>query len=156
GVVVHADQYPYTAASTVLSAVFRDGRFDGPVGALDPGDVVIASAPSHPQWEGRTIPEVAAMLDTTPVDAATAVLAAEPGAPRAAHAVRGEDVEPALRPPRPSMGSEALRTPDGKPHPRLYGTFARVLGRYARELGVLTMAEGVHRMTGLPAATFGL
>src|SRR2546426_1431643 len=42
------------------------------------------------------------------------------------------------------------------PHPRLYGTFARVLGHYARDEGVLTLEEAVHRMTGMPAAKFGL
>lgn len=156
GVVVHADQYPYTAASTVLSAVFRDGRFDGPVGALDAGDVVIASAPSHPEWEGRAIPDVAAMLGTTPIAAATAVLAAEPGATVVAHSMREEDVQTVLRHPTTMIGSDGLPTLEGKPHPRLYGTFARVLGRYARELGVLTLSDAVHRMTGLPSATFGL
>jgi N-acyl-D-aspartate/D-glutamate deacylase len=44
----------------------------------------------------------------------------------------------------------------GKPYPRLYGTFPRVLGHYARDEGVLTLADAVHRMTGMPAAKFGL
>ena len=47
------------------------------------------------------------------------------------------------------------RTPRGKPHPRSYGTFPRVLGRYAREQRVLTLAEAVHKMTGLPRAPPG-
>jgi N-acyl-D-amino-acid deacylase len=44
----------------------------------------------------------------------------------------------------------------GKPHPRSYGTFPRVLGQYAREQRVLTLAEAVHKMTGLPARRLGL
>ena len=53
------------------------------------------------------------------------------------------------------IGSDGLPTLHGKPHPRLYGTFARVLGTYAREQGVLSLAEAVHRMTGFPARKFG-
>ncbi len=44
----------------------------------------------------------------------------------------------------------------GKPHPRSYGTCARVLGRYVRDLGILSLPDGVHRMTGLPASRLGL
>ncbi|MDH3644640.1 MAG: amidohydrolase family protein, partial [Gammaproteobacteria bacterium] len=42
-----------------------------------------------------------------------------------------------------------------RPHPRLYGTFARVLGHYSRDLGLFGLAEAVYRMTGFPAAKFG-
>src|SRR3546814_7558680 len=45
---------------------------------------------------------------------------------------------------------------DTFPHPRLWGTFPRVLGRYARDLGLIPLEDAVHRMTGLPAAVFGL
>jgi N-acyl-D-amino-acid deacylase len=44
----------------------------------------------------------------------------------------------------------------GKPHPRSYGTFPRVLGEYVREQRVLTLPEAVHKMTGLPARRLGL
>ena len=54
------------------------------------------------------------------------------------------------------IGSDGIPTLEGKPHPRLYGTFARVLGRYARDLGLFPLAEAVYRMTGFPAAKFGL
>jgi N-acyl-D-amino-acid deacylase len=42
------------------------------------------------------------------------------------------------------------------PHPRLWGTFPRVLGRYVREKGLLSLEQAVHKMTGLPAKTYGL
>src|SRR5262245_66555709 len=45
---------------------------------------------------------------------------------------------------------------DGKPHPRSYGTFPRVLGRYAREEGLLTLPAAINKMTGMPAARLGL
>jgi N-acyl-D-amino-acid deacylase len=157
GVVVHADQYPYTAASTALAAVFRDGRFDGGIGALEAGDVVIASAAAHPEWEGKPIPAIAAAMGgCAPEEAAARILAGEPEATVVVHCMHEDDVQTVLRHPTTMIGSDGLPTLDGKPHPRLYGTFARVLGRYARELRLLSMEQAVHRMTGLPAATFGL
>ena len=53
------------------------------------------------------------------------------------------------------IGSDGLPTLDAHPHPRLYGTFARVLGHYARDVGLLTLEQAVHRMTGRPASVFG-
>jgi N-acyl-D-aspartate/D-glutamate deacylase len=53
------------------------------------------------------------------------------------------------------IGSDGLPS-GGKPHPRLYGTFPRVLGRYARDEGLLTLEEAVHKMTAQPAQRFGL
>ena len=53
------------------------------------------------------------------------------------------------------VGSDGLPH-DSLPHPRLWGTFPRVLGRYARDLDVISLETAVHKMTGLPAATFAL
>ncbi|MEN8185028.1 MAG: amidohydrolase family protein, partial [Myxococcota bacterium] len=79
-----------------------------------------------------------------------------PGATIVMHSMNEEDVRTVMRHPSTMIGSDGIPTLGGKPHPRLYGTFARVLGRYARDHGVLPLAEAVHRMTGLPAAKFGL
>jgi N-acyl-D-amino-acid deacylase len=65
------------------------------------------------------------------------------------------DVRTVLRHPSTMIGSDGIAA-GSRPHPRLYATFPRVLARYAREQGLLTMAEGVHRMTGMPARKFGL
>jgi N-acyl-D-amino-acid deacylase len=53
------------------------------------------------------------------------------------------------------IGSDGLPH-DTHPHPRLWGTFPRVLGHYARELGLFSLEEAVHRMTGLSARQFNL
>ena len=53
------------------------------------------------------------------------------------------------------IGSDGLPN-DPKPHPRLWGTFPRVLGRYARDVGLFPIATAVHKMTGMPARKFGL
>ena len=57
--------------------------------------------------------------------------------------------------PMAMIGSDGLPH-DQHPHPRLWGTFRRVLGHYARDLGLFTLEEAVRRMTSMPAATFGL
>jgi dihydroorotase/N-acyl-D-amino-acid deacylase len=63
-----------------------------------------------------------------------------------------------MRHPQTMIASDGrLSTPgDGHPHPRAYGTFPRVLGRYVREQRLLTLEQAVHKMTGMPAARLGL
>lgn len=157
GLSVHADQYPYTAGSTVLSAVFRDGRFGGPgLGALRPEDVVIASTASHPQWEGQSFVELATAMQCDPAAAATRVLETDAAVTVILHMMSEEDVRTVMRHPSTMIGSDGIPTLDGKPHPRLYGTFARVLGRYARDERLFSLAEAIHRMSGFAAAKFGL
>jgi N-acyl-D-amino-acid deacylase len=53
------------------------------------------------------------------------------------------------------IGSDGLPH-DAKPHPRLWGTFPRVLGHYVRDVGLFPLEEAVRKMTSLPAAEFGL
>jgi N-acyl-D-amino-acid deacylase len=65
------------------------------------------------------------------------------------------DVQTVMRHPTTMIGSDGIPL-CGKPHPRLYGTFARVLGHYARELGLFTMEDAVHRITAMPEQKFGL
>ncbi|HTO08586.1 MAG TPA: D-aminoacylase [Myxococcota bacterium] len=156
---VHADQYPYTAGSTVLEAVARDGALDGrggARGAIAPERVVVASAPGHVEWEGLTIAELAQRLGLGAQAAAEKVIADAPGVTVVTHMISEDDVRTVMRHPSTMIGSDGIPTLPGKPHPRLWGTFARVLGRYARELGLFSLAEAVHRMTGLPARKFGL
>ena len=66
------------------------------------------------------------------------------------------DVRRVLAHPTTMIGSDGIPSVAGKPHPRLYGTFARVLGKYVRDIQLLTLEEAVHRMTGLPAQKFRL
>jgi len=65
------------------------------------------------------------------------------------------DVKAVLAHPTTMIGSDGVPT-GGNPHPRLYGCFARVLGRYVREEKVLELPTALHRMTGMPAAKFQL
>lgn len=160
GVDVSADQYPYTAASTVLAAVvsyFADTGGGHGVGRGDPDEVVLSSAPKNPAWEGRSIAALAAEWGVAPLAAAQRVLDAEGmNAAVVIHNMSEDDVRTVLRHPSTMIGSDGLPMLHGKPHPRLYGTFARVLGTYVREQAVLPLEEALHRMTGLSAERFGL
>jgi N-acyl-D-aspartate/D-glutamate deacylase len=156
GLDVHADQYPYTAGSTILSAVFREGRLRGVVGDLTGADVVIASTAQHPEWEGKSLARLGEAMRCTPEEAASRVLAEDNGVTVVLHAMCEEDVRTVMRHPSTMIGSDGIPTLEGKPHPRLYGTFARVLGRYARDEKLFPLAEAVYRMTGFPARKFGL
>ena len=156
GLDVHADQYPYTAGSTILAAVYRDGALGGKgVGGLEGDAVVIASAPAHRAWEGRSIAHIAATMGCDSNVAAERILSEEPGATVVIHTMCEDDVRKVMRHPSTMIGSDGLPTLEGKPHPRLYGTFARVLGRYARDEKVFPLAEAIWRMTGFPARKFG-
>jgi N-acyl-D-aspartate/D-glutamate deacylase len=66
-----------------------------------------------------------------------------------------EDVQRILCHPATMIGSDGIPGTQ-KPHPRLWGTFPRVLGHYARDLGLMSLAAAVHKMTGLSAKRFGL
>jgi N-acyl-D-aspartate/D-glutamate deacylase len=65
------------------------------------------------------------------------------------------DVRRVMAHPTTMIGSDGVPA-GGKPHPRLYGTFPRVLGHYVREERVLDLPTAIHRMTGMPAAKFKL
>lgn len=157
GLDVTADQYPYTAASTVLVAVMSSMEDGTGIGRVRAEDVQLSSAPQHPEWEGRTIASLAEEWGIAAEAAARRVLDAEGiAATVVLHVMCEDDVRTVMRHPTTMIGSDGLPTLHGKPHPRLYGTFARVLGNYARDQGVLSLAEAVHRMTGLSARRFGL
>jgi N-acyl-D-amino-acid deacylase len=66
-----------------------------------------------------------------------------------------DDVRRVMFSPITMIGSDGLPH-DAHPHPRLWGTFPRVLGHYARDLALFSMEEAIHKMTGLPARVFGL
>jgi N-acyl-D-amino-acid deacylase len=128
---------------------------------VDPEGVVIADLPPGPftNARGRSIADIARELGTDPADAALRVLAEHRGAVSIVnHAMAAADVRTVLGHPAASVASDGwVLRPDGpgRPHPRSFGTFTRVLGRYVRD-GDLSLAAAVHKMTGLPAARLGM
>jgi N-acyl-D-amino-acid deacylase len=159
GLDVHADQYPYTAGSTILSAIAEMARLGategGGSGGMGAEDVVIASTASHPEWEGRSMADLAKEFGVSALEAGARILKEEPSATAILHSMSEEDVQTVMRHPSTMIGSDGIPTLGGKPHPRLYGSFARVLGHYARDLGLFPFEEAIHKMTGLSAKKFG-
>lgn len=128
---------------------------------VDAEGVVIADLPPGPFTEakGRSIADIARELGTDPAEAALRVLAGHRGAVSIVnHAMAAADVRTVLRHPAASVASDGwvLRPAGpGRPHPRSFGTFTRVLGPHVRD-GDLPLVTAVHKMTGLPAARLGM
>lgn len=126
-------------------------------------NMAVTHCPNLPQYLGKRITEIAAMRDGDEVDTTCALLLAHDlDVSIVGHSMSEADVETVMRWPWTSIGSDGSALApygplsSGTPHPRSYGTFPRVLGRYARERGTLTLAEAVHKMTGLPASRLNL
>jgi N-acyl-D-amino-acid deacylase len=181
GVEVTIAQYPYTAGSTMLHAVIppwyhakgpdkliqslredtesikKDirNRTDWENFARNNGwENIIASSvesEANKKYEGRSITEIASMrkLDD-PADAALNLLAEEELAVgMIIFCMDEDDVVRIMQHPTVSFITDGLL--GGKPHPRVYGTFPRILGRYCRDQGILVLEEAVRKMTSLPA-----
>jgi len=130
---------------------------------LDWSDIMVAYSPSRPDAQGRRIAEIAAARRQDPLDAAIELIVAEQGKGYMILFQLDEaDLRRALVHPHVMVGSDgsslAAEGPlaVGKPHPRSYGTFARVLGHYARDERVLSLETAVWKMTGLPAKRLGV
>jgi N-acyl-D-amino-acid deacylase len=115
--------------------------------------------PPDKRFEGKRMSEVIAAVGGKPIDVLFRLLADNGGSvPTVYFHHSEEDMQVALRQPFVSIGSDglALKTDGplaaGNPHPRSYGTFARVLGRYVRELKVLTLEEAIRKMTSANTA----
>ena len=185
GVDVCADQYPYTASSTGLAVTIPKWVHAGGAATLcarlaDPAvrrrirdeyteterrwsHIVIARARNEPDWAGKTVADLAAAAGRDPLEWTCDALIAHEGAIDIIHhSMHEDDVRFVLAKPWVCIGSDSRANAPygplayGKPHPRSYGTFPRVLGHYVRELGVLTLEDAVRKMTSLTASRIGL
>ena len=131
------DCYPYCASSTILSASRA---------AVATKTLVTWSKP-HPEVAGMDLDSIKAefRLGIDQLLPAGAIY----------FSMDENDVQRILSFEHTMIGSDGLPH-DAAPHPRLWGTFARVLGHYARGLGLFPLETAVHKMTGLTAKTFGL
>ncbi|HYD76613.1 D-aminoacylase [Ramlibacter sp.] len=135
------DCYPYTAGSTMI----RTDR-----GMLD-GRVLIASSEPHPECAGRDLADIAREWG---VDDSEAARRLQPGT--AIYFLMDEDdVQRILAFDETMVGSDGIPLGE-KPHPRLWGTFPRVLGHYSRDVALFPLETAVWKMTGLTARNFGL
>jgi N-acyl-D-amino-acid deacylase len=131
-------------------------------GGGDPKNIVMANCSFDPSLAGKNLADITAARGL-PVSfeaaAQTAIEIEQKGGCQAVyHAISEEDVERILRSPYTMIGSdgEIPEFGQGAPHPRSYGTFARVLARYVRERKVLTLEDAIRKMSGYPAARLRL
>lgn len=127
------------------------------------GAVRVSISPNLPHHAGLTIAEIAAEREVDEFEAACDYLAEDRGQTRVlVESISEDDVREFVRSPDVAVGSDGNSvapygtTGQGRPHPRFYGTFPRVLGRYVRDEGLLPLEVAIHKMTGLPARILGL
>ena len=181
GVEVLFDVYPYTAGNTSVTALVPPWALDGGVEELlqrlnNPVDrarlrgeieedsrwenlpqaagwegITVASCPARPEWEGQTLDQMAAASGEEPVEGLFRLILATKGHCRVVIAdMDQDDVEWLVRHPLSNIISDSTDVV-GKPHPRLYGAFTRVLGKYVREKRSLKLEEAIYKMTAGPA-----
>jgi N-acyl-D-amino-acid deacylase len=183
GVEVTFDQYPYIASSTGLTALLPHWAHEGGAAEMlgvlrDPVKVIkikselrlnygwdkilVTSAKNNPQYNGKHIQDISEMMGLDPFDAYVQLLILEnTQVPSVMFGMHEDDVRRVMRSPYGMIGSDGSAiNPSGiwektVPHPRLYGTFPRVIGYYTRE-GVVSLQEAVRKMTGAPAQKLGL
>jgi N-acyl-D-amino-acid deacylase len=138
---VNLDVYPYAAGSTNLRADL----------VSDQCRIMITWSRPHPEMNGRDLSGISAEWGCDLMEAARRL---DPAG--AIYFQMDEaDVRRVMSSELAMIGSDGLPH-DDHPHPRLWGTFPRVLGHYARDLGLFPLETAIHKMTGLPAKVFGL
>lgn len=141
GQAVCFDCYPYNASSTMLL----------PSRVKQSSDVLVTWSRAEPGVAGRSLKELALERNQTEEEVARALQPA--GA--IYFAMSEDDVSRILSHPMAMIGSDGLAH-DVRPHPRLWGTFPRVLGHYVRERKLFPLEAAIYKMTGLSARRFGL
>ena len=163
GVVAMSERLRDPQTRAAARREMLDGPTDGrPKREFEPETVTIASIHSDRRGglEGRNLAELARADGCEPVDFFLDLLRDEGGGIEVVIAAIGEDdIRRVMRNPSVAVASDGWTlSPEagGRPHPRSYGTFARVLGRYAREDSVISLEEAVRKMTSLPAQRLGM
>ena len=170
GVDITADIYPYRAWNSGfswLTTLFPNRDLDRRDGAkyilhdmLSPEGILVAIFPPNPAYNGMTIAEIAKIRQSDPETTLMELLKAdmamggeESGSSMLGFAMDEPDIESIMAWPHTVIGS------DGElagPHPRGFGTFPRFLGHYIRERNVLSLEEGIRRISSLSAQQVGL
>lgn len=158
--------YDRLADPETRSSIRRDLLASGRWGDTDRAEDVLilrVQREENRRYQGMTLSAVAESRGTDPIEAALDLIGDDRSRVGAAFFSMSEvNLRRQLRRPWVGIGSDgASMAPEGiflrsPTHPRAYGTFARVLGRYVREQRVLSLSDAVDRMTRLPATTLGL
>jgi N-acyl-D-amino-acid deacylase len=159
GLDITADCYPYDAWHSTIRVLVPSERHDDPVavarGLADVGgaqNVTVVNCPAHPDYEFKTLAEIAAGQKTTPVEIYMKITR-DGGASVVARSMTADDIRAFYRQPWVMACSDGGL---GMRHPRGAGTYPRILGRFVRERKWLTLEEAIRKMTSLPARRLGL
>lgn len=159
GVNITADCYPYTAWASTITILVRSRRHEDNrevetalrnIGGA--GKVLITNCKAHPEFEGKTLEEIARSTKITEV-ASYQQIVRDGGASIVCSSMNEADVRAFYRQRWVMVSSDGGI---GSRHPRGAGTFTKVLGRFVREQRWFSLEEAVRKMTSLPAATLGL
>ena len=136
----------------------HDGTWENFILGAGFDNILIATAPNHPEYLGRSIADIARSNKQSEYDTLFDILAEEKmTASMVIFLLRDEDIARIIKSPYTMIGTDGI---PGfgitKPHPRLTGTFPRILGEFVRQKGILSLEEAVRKMTSLPAQTFGV
>lgn len=153
---------PATRRRIVEEGLVEGERWRSVNGDLGWDEIMIATCP-RPELEGLRLSELARRRGRPAAEAMLDLLVeAEGQASMVVFSQAEENVAKALAHPHVMIGSDSIGLSagpgphPGRPHPRMYGTFPRVLGRYARERRLLPWETAIAKMTGMPAAKLGL
>jgi N-acyl-D-aspartate/D-glutamate deacylase len=145
-----------------LVRVVEQGEPDWESSVADSGWGSIVLEARDPALADRDMAAVAAERGVAPIDLMFDLLLEDPEVMVRGHTMNEDDVRAIVSRPDIIVGSDGMAVAPGGPlwgtplHPRSYGTFPRVLGRYVRDAGLLSLEAAVRKMTALPAETFGL
>jgi N-acyl-D-amino-acid deacylase len=147
----------------ILAENSRPGdRWETTHGAIGWDEIMIATCPS-PEAEGSSLADLAARRRKPAADAMLDLLVEHDGAVSVVLFTQAEhNVQKALKQPYVMIGSDSLGLSGGpgphtgRPHPRMYGTFPRVLGKYVRDARLFSHEDAIAKMTGMPAAKLDL
>jgi N-acyl-D-amino-acid deacylase len=162
GVNVTADIYPYTYWQSGMTVLFPARDFSNHAEAefvlkelVAPEDLLIVGFPERPEYVGKTVAQIAAIRGMDPAATVLKLIeeSKQQGPTIVATSMDEKDVARLMQWPWANICSDG--TSSGG-HPRGFGSFPRVLGRYVRELQVLPLPEAIRKITSLSAANVGL
>lgn len=185
GLDVTADQYPYCASSTTMDSNIPEWAFEGGMESLfarlkNPdiraklleesnashvgrwGDIYVGYVKSQKnQWTvGKSIEEIAKIKKTDPANACFDLVLEERGRiDEINFGMCEDDVEYIMKKPYVMIGSDGKAVSfdySGKPHPRFFGTFPRVIAHYSRDRKLFSLEAAINKMTAMPAARLGI
>ncbi|MDA3041447.1 MAG: D-aminoacylase [Actinomycetota bacterium] len=153
GADITLDVYPYTAGSGPMAQYFDVDNVDPELAEV----IRFASCPAIPEYEGRMAVDLAVEEGVSAAAIIEKVLRSPKGDRTVCiqFIIDEADVEENLRHPLVMVGSDGIPDLKGRPHPRLFGTFPKVLAHYVRHRHVLSLEEAVRRMTSLSCDRFG-